>query len=146
MNNRFRKSKTSLFLMELIITIMFFSVCAAVCLQLFVKTHLLGKDTMELNHAVAEAQCFAEIMRGTDGSIQKITALYPDAVSDGESFFEVYYDEQFIKCDYSNAAYIADVTLSPDGYIQNMTVRIVRMSDNKEIYTLNATKYMTDKG
>lgn len=142
--NRFKKSKTSLFLMELIITIMFFSVSAAVCMQLFVKTHLLGKKTMELNHAVAEAQCFAEIMRGTDGSLEQIVSQYPDAVSDGESFFKVYYDSDFAKCDYSVAEYEADVTLDPDWNIQNMTVRIVHISDGEEIYTLNATKYMMD--
>lgn len=140
--NRFKKSKTSLFLMELIITMMFFSVCAAVCLQMFVKTHLLGKETMELNHAVAEAQCFAEIMRGTDGTIEDIMKYYPDAASDGESFFEVYYDDEFFQCDYSRAAYEADISLRPDGSIQNMTVQIMRISDNKEIYTLNATKYI----
>jgi len=32
--------------------------------------------------------------------------------------------------------------MTPNGAIQNMEVRIVRLRDYKDIYTLNATKYM----
>lgn len=142
--NKYRKSKTSLFLMELVITILFFSMSAAVCMQLFVKSHILGQQTQELNHAVCEAQGFAEVMRGTDGTLEEIVALYPDAITDGETFFEVYYDEDFKKCDFSGAVYVADVTLTPNGAIQNMDIKIVRLSDYEEIYTLNATKYMIE--
>lgn len=140
--NRYKKSKTSLFLMELVITILFFSICAAVCMQLFVRTHVLGQKTQELNHAVCEAQGFAEVMRGTNGELDDIIAYYPNAVSDGESFFEIFYDSDFNKCDVDSAVYVADVTLTPNGAIQNMDIKIVRLSDYEEIYTLNATKYM----
>ena len=54
-------SKNSLFLMELILSILFFTLTAAVCLQLFVKAHVLSQDTINLNHAVTQAQNFAEI-------------------------------------------------------------------------------------
>jgi len=138
------KSKTSLFLMELIITILFFSVCAAVCMQLFVQTHLLGQKTRELNHAVATAQGCAEVMRGTDGSIDEILKFYPSAVSDNETFLEVYYDSDFKVCEYTDAAYVADITLKPNGAIQNMDINIVRMDDLEVIYSLNCTKYMID--
>lgn len=139
---KYSKSKTSLFLMELIIAIMFFSICAALCVQLFVKAHVLGQKTKELNHAVAISQGFAETMRGTDGSIQDILKYYPSAISDNESFFEVYYNADFAPCEYSEAKYVGDVTLSPNGAIQNMDIVIVRIEDYEEIYSLNATKYM----
>lgn len=142
--NKYTKSKSALFLMELVITILFFSLCAAICMQLFVQTHLLGEKTKELNHAVSIAQGFAEVMRGTDGDIASIMALYPEAVSDGETFFEVYYDENFEVCDYLSAKYVGDVTLSPNGAIQNIEIKVVRLSDMEEIYSLDATKYMID--
>lgn len=143
MRNR-TKSKTSLFLMELVIAIMFFSVCAALCMQMFVKAHMLGIKTRELNHAVAISQGFAEVMRGTDGSLEAILEYYPMAVSDNDSFFEVYYDKNFAPCDYTDAAYVGDVTVLPNGAIQNIVIRVVRLSDYEEIYTLNATKYMIE--
>ena len=141
MNKNLPKSKTALFLMELIIVILFFSMASAVCMQLFVRSHLIGKETRELNHAVAIAQSYAEVMRGTDGSMDSIIAAFPDAIVE-DNYFEVFYDEQFRVCDPTKAAYVSDVTITPNGAIQNMEIRIVRLSDYDEIYTLQATKYM----
>lgn len=141
MNKNLPKSKTALFLMELIIVILFFSLASAVCMQLFARSHLIGKETRELNHAVAIAQSYAEVMRGTDGSMESILSAFPDAIAE-DNYFEVFYDEQFQVCDPDNAAYVSDVTIRPIGAIQNMEIRFVRLSDYYEVYTLEATKYM----
>ncbi len=139
---KYLKSKTSLFLMELIITILLFAACGAVCVRLFVTSYVMTQDTVELNEAVSIAQGFAEVMRGTDGDIDSVLEHYPDAIRGGEGFFEVFYDEDFEICGYENASYVSDVTMTPNGAIQNLEVRVVRLSDYKEIYTLDATKYM----
>lgn len=145
--NRQPKSKTSLFLMELIIIILFFSVASAVCVQFFVKAHTIGEKTRELNYAVAAAQGFAEVMRGTDGSMESILAVYPDAIQGNETFFEIFYDEEFQPCEPNEAVYVSDVTLLPNGAIQNMEISVVKLSTYEEIYFLTATKYMnTPKG
>lgn len=59
-----KSSKSSLFLMEMIIAILFFSLASAVCIQLFVKAHLLGKTTTEENKALLMCQNFSEIYLG----------------------------------------------------------------------------------
>lgn len=135
------KSRTALFLMELIICVLFFSLASAVCMQLFVKAHLLDVQTRELNQAVAIAQSYAEIMRGTDGSLESILAEVPDAIAD-DNYFEVFYDKNFDVCSPDDAVYVSDVTIEPDRGIQNMQIRIVKLEDYSEIYSLTATKYM----
>lgn len=42
----------SLFMIELIISIFFFIICASVCLEAFVKAHTLSQKSDELNHAL----------------------------------------------------------------------------------------------
>lgn len=142
------KSRTSLVLMELIITILFFSVCSAVCVQLFVQAHLIDKSTKELNCSMAKAQGFAEVMRGTDGSMESITAMFPNSVGDGNSYFEVYYDNEFNEINPANgtdnAVYVADVTIEKVSKIQNMYINIVALDDYETIYSLNATKYIRE--
>lgn len=140
--NRYSKSKTSLFLMELIITILLFSVCGAVCMKLYAASNALSIKTRELNSSVSCAQGFVEVMRGTDGSMDSIISEYPNAVKGGDGFFEVFYDENFVECGYESAKYVGDVSLYTSGAIQNMEVKIVRLSDYETIYTLSATKYM----
>lgn len=59
-----QKSKSALFLMELIIVIFFFALTSAVCLQVFVKAHDTAYTTECLNSAVLWADnacaCFYE--------------------------------------------------------------------------------------
>jgi len=141
---KYLKSKTSLFLMELIITILLFAACGAVCVRLFVTSYVMTRDTVELNESVSIAQGFAEVMRGTDGDIDSVMEHYPTAIRGGDAFFEVFYNEEFEECSYNDAAYVCDVSMGPNGAIQNMEVRIVRLRDYKDIYTLDATKYMNN--
>ena len=128
--------------MELIITILLFAACGAVCVRLFVTSYVMTMDTVELNESVSIAQGFAEVMRGTDGDIDSVMKHYPTAIRGGDNFFEVFYDEDFEVCDFDKAVYVCDVSMGPTGAIQNMEVRIVRLRDYKDIYTLDATKYM----
>ena len=130
--------------MELIITILFFSLASGVCVQLFVQTHLTGQKTKELNFAVSKAQEFAELMRGTDGSLRGMTGIYPDAVVGGDDFFEVFYDSDFNLCSEKEAAYVSDITVNENGALRNIEIRIVKLDGYEEIYSLNATKYKKD--
>ena len=139
--NKFTKSKSALFLMELVIVILFFSICAAVCMQLFVQTHLLGQKTSELNNSVTAAQGVAEVVRGTDGSIDTLMKYYPAAVTDGEHYMEIYYNDAFDLCDYADAQYACKVTMVDEMYIRNLDISVSRISDGDNIYSLNASKY-----
>ena len=55
-----RRHRSSLFLLELILVIFFFSLASAVCIQLFVKAHLTEQETKALNHAIPLAESAAE--------------------------------------------------------------------------------------
>lgn len=62
-----QKSKSALFLMELIIVILFFALTSAVCMQVFVKAHTIGKNTEGANYAVLWADNAAECFFAYDG-------------------------------------------------------------------------------
>lgn len=62
-----KTSKSSLFLMELIISILFFSIASAVCIQLFVKAHVLNNRTKDQNQIVVWSQNLAELWRAYEG-------------------------------------------------------------------------------
>ena len=53
--------------MELVISILFFSIASAVCIQLFVKAHLLNVRTQEQNQTVVWSQNLAELWRAYEG-------------------------------------------------------------------------------
>lgn len=86
-----KTSKSSLFLMELIIAILFFAMASAVCIQLFVKSHLLGNTTAEENHALLLCQNLSEIYLGVlpehgDSTPEAIEESIFSLTEDDESF------------------------------------------------------------
>ena len=79
-----KHSKSSLFLMELIIALLFFSLASTVCIRLFVKAHSLSAQTVDQNYAVNYAQNMAEAFLGCDGDLPALQALLPDSTLAGD--------------------------------------------------------------
>ncbi len=99
MTHKYTSHKSSLFLLELILAILFFSIASAVCVQLFVKSHLLSKDAQNLSIAVNECSDMAEIIYSSDTQEEMLDRLknaYPNAQIDGSKIF-IPYDENFQK-------------------------------------------------
>ncbi|WP_035786547.1 hypothetical protein [Butyrivibrio sp. XPD2002] len=72
-------SKTSLFLMELIIAILFFSISGAICVQLFVRAHTLSETSVEMNNSVLWTQNISEVFHGLKGNLRSIADFYSDS-------------------------------------------------------------------
>lgn len=118
MKQRNQANSSSLFLLELILAILFFSVASAVCVQIFVKSHLLSKDAQILNFAVNEVSNAAE-------------SLSPETV---------YYDSEFSECSKEDAEYQMSVTFS-DSALRHATIEMQSLSGRQSIYSLEITDY-----
>lgn len=118
MKRKNRPRSSSLFLMELILAILFFSIASAVCVQFFVKSHLLSQNSNALSHAVNECAGAAEIMETSDSiadSVDMLKRLYPDgtypdidldSLEITEADTVIYYDENFTACNETDGAYL----------------------------------------
>lgn len=71
-----KTSKASLFLIELVLSIFFFIIATVICLQLFINTHLLSKQSIETNQAVLWSQNLAEPFLGNHGDFSIVKKLY----------------------------------------------------------------------
>ena len=74
-----KSSRSGLFLMEILITILFFSVAGTVCLQIYVKAHLIDKDTTNSSNADEWVQNMAESYYGCAADIDSLLKLYSDS-------------------------------------------------------------------
>ena len=74
-----KSSKSCLFLMELILSIFFFTISSTVCIQLFVKAHLIGIETKELHNSVLWTQNVAEVYLACNGSLEEMVPFFIDA-------------------------------------------------------------------
>lgn len=77
-------SRTGLFLMELIIGILFFSLAGALCIQMFVKSHLISESSTALNHGVLWSQNVAETFQGCGGNTAEMASLLEGCIYNPE--------------------------------------------------------------
>ena len=109
--NKYKHTKAGLFLMEIMINILFFSVLVTICLQLFFKAHNLSESTTSLHRAVTTCTSIAEVYQSNDSGKEAILTIYPDAVSQTDQII-LYFDKDFASCEETYAVYRAVVTLA----------------------------------
>lgn len=153
MKHRNRAKSSSLFLLELILAILFFSLASAVCVQFFVKSHILSRDAQRLNHAVNECSGIAEIVNtsnGTEDAIDVITGIYPDAsFTDAEENGDVpsvsaciFYNEEFAPCSEKDCAYVLQAVLWEQGQMLTAGMTIGEVTKETPIYELTVKHYL----
>ena len=115
---------SSLFLLELILAVLFFSVASALCIQIFTKAHLMSQDARDLNFVVNEVSSMAEQM--SDGTLQDAAA---------------YYDSGYASCEKADAVYVLTVHYEPENTLLKAHISMDTIADNRNIYTLDVTKH-----
>lgn len=157
MNNNARK--TGLFLMELIIAILFFSLAATICIQLFVKSHMISERSIALNHSILLAQNTAEIFYATNGDPEKTASLLgcgessgtaAIADSDNASTLTLFYTDKFDRLDPAEAAsavFQQTISLYADSDPALITCHIVisELSSGDVIYSLDTTLFQRSR-
>lgn len=127
-----RNSRSALFLMELILAILFFAAASAVCVQLFVRAHLVSRDTRDLNQAMASAQSAAAVLQAENGDLAAAGALLEmQTAQDGS--LQTGYDEEWLPAETENAAYLLEMAAGEDG----MTlICVTRVQDGEVLIEL----------
>lgn len=157
MNNNARK--TGLFLMELIIAILFFSLAATICIQLFVKSHMISERSIALNHSILLAQNTAEIFYATNGDPEKMASLLgcgessgtaAIADSDNASTLTLFYTDKFDCLDpaeATSAVFQQTISLYADSDPALITCHIVisELSSGDVIYSLDTTLFQRSR-
>lgn len=110
-----RKSKAALFLMELLIVLLFFSIACGVCLQLFAYAHLTNKNSKALSDANAIFTNVAEKFYSSD------------EYSDIEQT-SIYYDYHLQECTKEYASFIVSISTSCN---ENITTCHISISDTE---------------
>lgn len=127
-------TRSSLFLIELIIAILFFSLGSAVCVQAFVKAHTLTAQARDLSFASSTVSSAASVIKYTDGSLEQTRAYFPGAFTLDEDI-AVCFDESFAPCGADAAAYTMLIHTDGPGLIHTADIRMDDR-DGEKLYEL----------
>ena len=138
--------RSSLFLLELIIAILFFSMASAVCVRFFVKSHTLSQDTGNLNRAVNLVSGQAELFLAQEDYaryMEEDGAVLEETEERAE--YRTYYDEEWKACGAENAAFEMHTVIERDGVFLRGSFCVTAGKDaadgGREIYALTVDKY-----
>ena len=146
-----KHSRSSLFLMELLISLLFFSLASAVCIRLFAKSHLISRDTINQNNAIVQAQNLAETWLATEGNMQEINRLLEQGVfsEDGlgiRLLFDEYWSPLSDNAE-AESSYVAELlssaSASEDGLL-HATVSVYENQGNV-IYSLELAHHVSER-
>lgn len=121
---------SSLFLLELILAVLFFSVASAFCVQIFIKAHLMSQDAKDLNFAVNEISSIAEQL-STEDALQTAST---DSIR--------YYDKAYTPCAKKDATYALTIHFNETGTMRTAEIEMTTTADNQSIYALQVQNHI----
>ncbi|WP_352399061.1 hypothetical protein [Anaerotignum sp.] len=121
------RSKTPLFLMEMVIMLLVFAISAGICLKIFVEGKRISQESYQLDKACMQAQMVAEYWQRTKGNI-KDTAELLQAEGNGSELF-LYFDENWNRAE-------AKEKFSLSVIIQDATAKIIVFDGDQEIFSI----------
>lgn len=140
---RLRHSRSSLFLIELIIAILFFSAGSAVCVRAFAQARLTSQAAADLSFASAQVSAAASAVRYTDGSAASLAeyfpgaqALPPEETGAGAQACAIWYDSDRQLCGSQEAAYTMTVRTAQSGSRTDASISMTG-PDGEVIYELS---------
>lgn len=134
----YERSKASMFLLEILINILLFSILCVCSLQFFFKAHQVTENTTTLHHAVTACNNVAAVFQSNNGSLKAIQQTFPKAITENGDIY-IYFDENYQECDSQYIAYYITVTE------QNSSIPSIRISFYKNgaeaCYSIEAYHY-----
>ena len=107
---RYERSKSSVFLLEILINILLFCILCVCSLQFFIKSYQLTNKTTNLHHAVTLCNSVAAAFQSGDGSLNAVKNVFDSSFTSGDSLY-IYLDKNYQECDSRDVAYY--ITVSP---------------------------------
>jgi type II secretory pathway pseudopilin PulG len=133
------RSRSALFLMELVLAIGLLAVTAAVCIELFARAHRLSRQSEALSRALIVADSAAEGYKATGGELDALAELLSGSVQ-GDRLY-VYY----------GADWNTRPTPDPEGYTlliesqahPRLNAAYIRVADatSRELYSLTVKHF-----
>lgn len=125
-----KSHSAGLFLMEMIAVILFFTICAGICIQTFAKADTMSKEASNLNHATIRAESIADAIRAADGK---------DRAED----HSLYWDKDWNVTEApGKAEFRSEVSYTEDQeHMQTADIRIVK-GQSEVIFEMNTKHYL----
>jgi len=112
-----QRSKSTLFLIEQLIVIAVFAICAVACISILTTAFFYATDSKATSHAVLKAESAAEVFKTTGDDFAALASILGGSASPvslskgGVSVVTVYYDNTWYVSDEANAGFVLHLVI-----------------------------------
>jgi len=105
------RSKSTLFLIEQLIVIAVFAICAVACISILTAAYFNANDSRDISHALLKAESGAEVFKATGGDVTAAAEILGGTGrggfrASGESEISVFYDKNWQVCEAGDASFM----------------------------------------
>jgi len=107
-----QRSKSTLFLIEQLIVIAVFAICAVACVSILSAAYFNTNDSNSTRHAILKAESSAEVFKATGGDFSVVANTMGGIVKQGDSgtaIIVVYYNSLWQNCEEEDASYVLTI-------------------------------------
>lgn len=128
------RSKSSLFLIELVIVILVFSLSAAVCLRLFFQSRQISDQSRNISEASLAVQSVADIYKGSNGDFNKTADFLKGTIADDTISF--YYDSVWERVEQKgDASFVVELEKTKEEH-RECVITASTLKDNSSIFSV----------
>lgn len=134
-----KKSGSNLFLMEMLVVVLFFILCASTCILVFVKSNNMSSLAKDTNQSVIVSESIAEFFKA--GRMDLCSEEMKARIGEDGSY-EILLDRDWnYITDEEVCAYKADISVVKEAGMENALIRITRIRDAMVLYELDVSSY-----
>jgi len=128
------RSKSTLFLIEQLIVIAVFAICAVACISILTSAYFTANDSKATSHAILVAESGAEVFKATGGDFAAVADIMGGFTKQGDSgsaVVAVYYDSSWQVSSEANADYLLNLVVDAPGNANDSTLVTGELSVEK---------------
>lgn len=141
--NKKRETPSGLFMMEMIMVVFFFILCASTCILVFVKANQMSQNARDTNQGVLMAESAAEVWKaeGEKGLIERLGASKTE-----EGCYDLYWNRGFEPAkEGEEPAYHGRILLSSEAGMGRASISI-ETAQGDALFDLDVKKYREEAG
>lgn len=133
-------SGSGVFMMEMIVAVFFFILCASICILVFVRSDNMSLLAKDMNLGVVAAESMAEIWKaeGTEGIELRLDGIAK------EQEVAVYWSDKWEITTKENASYSGLLQWTTKDGLEEADIEINRTKDNKQLFILQVARFLPE--
>lgn len=141
---RKNSSGTGMFMMEMMVVVFCFILCASTCILVFVKSNQMSRYAQDTNQGVLAAESIAEVWKaeGGEGLTRQLSAISSGGAETGAGSYRMYWDKTWkVTAEAEQAAYQAEIIWTETDGLANGAIHVTDIGGTREVFKMPVSKY-----